>query len=574
MLMIPSLQIVFGLLLGYAIGSVPLGALMIRMTTGRDPRDVNPHMLGVENVFRLLGAPLAVGTFTLDVFKGFLPLAIGLPPAWVALGLYVGHLYPWPRLRWTSLPRGRGNGVLLGVLAGMTVFGGVPWWALAAAAVVFAALLARTRWVALATLGGVLVWAAGSLVTVFAARYDAGADVAILATGITLLALWRQKASLARMRDGLETKLGDPPPVRGMDPQEVLAAFMVHPFTVEDLYQQRSQAWLKWLDARGWLSERLLRRLLFHVRPFHAATLSGITLEDGRQMRVMLIVGAMMPDQIRAHPDVATRMAVQGARFARELGAEAFGLGAFWSTVGDKGREVQDEVPEIAITNGGAYTAATVRAAVPGLLDRFAAEGGSLRQATAAVVGANGVVAFGVARMIVTEVGRLVLIGRDPSRLERSAETLRSKVPECEIVTSTDVGIMAEADLVFTATSDPDYVVGPADVKPGAWIFDLGRPADVDPAVREVPGVHLIPGGVVRPPGQLVSDVDLHFGAGLVPACLAETMIMTATRSFDRKSLGKRTRTADIEFYLREGEKLGFEIVTRDPQMAELEPVA
>jgi predicted amino acid dehydrogenase len=290
---------------------------------------------------------------------------------------------------------------------------------------VFPSLSALPPWVALATLVGVLLWSARSSVSLFVQGYEAGADVAFLATGISLLALWRQKASLARMRDGLETKLGDPPPVRGMDPNEVLAAFMVHPFTVEDLYQQRSQGWLKWLDARGWLSERLLRRLLFHVRPFHAATLSGITLEDGRQMRVMLIVGAMMPDQIRAHPDVATRMAIQGARFARELGAEAFGLGAFWSTVGDKGREVQDAVPEIAITNGGAYTAATVRAAVPGLLDRFAAEGGSLRQATAAVVGANGVVAFGVARMIVTEVGRLILIGRDPTRLERSAETLR-----------------------------------------------------------------------------------------------------------------------------------------------------
>lgn len=571
---IPSLQVVFGLLLGYAIGSVPLGALLIRTTTGRDPRDVNPHMLGVENVFRLLGAPLAVGTFALDVFKGFLPLAIGLPPPWVALGLYVGHLYPWPRLGWSSLPRGRGNGVLLGILAGMTLFGGVPWWSPAAAAAVFGALLAATRWVALATLVGVSVWTVGVFIAVLAAGYTTDAGVAVLAIVISLLALWRQKASLARMRDGLETKLGEPPPVRGMNPNEVLAAFMVHPFTVEDLYQQRSQAWLKWLDRQGWLSESLLRRLLLHVRPFHAATLSGVTLEDGRQMRVMLIVGAMMPDQIRAYPDIATRMAVQGARFARELGAEAFGLGAFWSTVGDKGSEVQDEVPEIAITNGGAYTAGTVRAAVPGLLDRFAEEGGSLGRATAAVVGANGVVAFGVARMIVSEVGRLILIGRDAERLERSANTLRRKYPECEIVTSTDVGVLAEADLVFTATSDPDHVVGPDDVKPGAWIFDLGRPADVDPAVRSVPGVHLIPGGVVKPPGQMVCDVDIHFGEGMVPACLAETMIMTATRAFDRKSLGPRTRTADIEFYLREGDRLGFEIVTRDPHMAPLEPVA
>jgi predicted amino acid dehydrogenase len=44
---------------------------------------------------------------------------------------------------------------------------------------------------------------------------------------------------------------------------------------------------------------------------------------------------------------------------------------------------------------------------------------------------------------------------------------------------------------------------------------------------------------------------------------MAETMIMTATRAYDRASLGAQTRSADIEFYLREGERLGFEIVTK-----------
>jgi predicted amino acid dehydrogenase len=265
-------------------------------------------------------------------------------------------------------------------------------------------------------------------------------------------------------------------------------------------------------------------------------------------------------------------MAVQGARLAHELGAEAVGLGAFWSTVGGKGEEVQRAVPEIAVTNGGAYTAASVRAAVPGLLERFAASGGSLRRATAAVVGANGVVAFGVARMIAPEVRELILVGRDAERLRRSAATLRRKYPDTPIVATTDLAAVAGADLVFTATSDPAPVLRPEHVRPGAWIFDLGRPSDVHPSVREVPGVQIVPGGVVRPPGEMRSRIDIRFGEGYVPACMAETMIMTAAHAFDRRSLGPSTRTADIAFYLREGERLGFEIVTGDERVAELEP--
>src|SRR5690606_916320 len=201
----------------------------------------------------------------------------------------------------------------------------------------------------------------------------------------------------------------------------------------------------------------------------------------------------------------ALRLAIQGARFARRLGAEVVGLGAFWSTVGEKGRVVQEAVPDIVVTNGGAYTAATVRAAVPGLLRRFKTQGGNLRDASAAVVGANGVVAFGVARMIAGEVGELILVGRDRERLNRSAETLRRKHPRTRILATTDIDAVAGADLIFTATSDPDPVIFAHQVKPGAWVYDLGRPVDVDESVLDVPGVELVPGGVVRPPGTLRS---------------------------------------------------------------------
>jgi predicted amino acid dehydrogenase len=448
--------------------------------------------------------------------------------------------------------------VLLGVLAGWAAVGSAPAWALAVPVVAYAAVLAASRYVALGTLAG--------LAALPVALGIAGAEPWDLAAAaaIALVGGWRQKSAWARVRDGTEARLGDPPPVRGLDPNVVLAAFMVHPMTVDDLWQPRSQRWLRSVLARGWLPERWLRWVLPHLRPQVQGEIRGVALPDGRELRMALISGPLLPDQIRGDPDGATRMAILGARLAREMGAEAFGLGAFWSTVGEKGVAVQAAVPDLAITNGGAYTAATVRAAVPGLLERFRAEGGDLRHATAAVVGANGVVAFGVARVLAGEVGTLVLVGRDRERLERSAATLARKHPDVAIEVATDVAAVAGADLIFTATSDPNPVVRPEHVKPGAWVYDLGRPADVHPDVADVPGVQVVPGGVVRPPGALRTAIDLHFGDGLVPACLAETMIMTATRAFDRASLGPQTRSADIEWYLEQGDRLGFEIVTRD----------
>ncbi|MBO0150374.1 hypothetical protein, partial [Vibrio sp. Vb2424] len=81
-------------------------------------------------------------------------------------------------------------------------------------------------------------------------------------------------------------------------------------------------------------------------------------------------------------------------------------------------------VPDIEVTNGGAYTSGTVKAAIPNILAHYGQSGRELRTVTAAVVGANGVVAFGIARQIAPLVGKLILVGRNMVRLEKSAESL------------------------------------------------------------------------------------------------------------------------------------------------------
>jgi len=559
----PVVWNISGLLLGYLVGSLPLGSLLIRTLSGRDAGSYAAHNMGVENVMRLVGPRIAISAFLLDVLKGFAAMGLGFGSPWAAFGAFAGHLYPLPISWFSNSPRGRGNGVLLGILAGFVTFAGLSLYLALIPAAMFALVLGLTRYVSIATLSSL----AALVVVVLAA--GGGTSFSLATTGLLLLAAWRHKSSVARVLDGTEARLGDPPPVLGNDPRIVRAAFMVHPLHIEDLWQPRSLRWLQWLYERGIINEARLRRILPHIRPLLHGEFKGIELPDGRELRVMIITGALLPDMIRSEQELATRIAIQAAKFAKDLGAEAFGLGAFWSTVGNKGEDVQAAVPDIAITNGGAYTAASVKAAVPGLLRSFEEAGGSLREATAAIIGANGVVAFGVARAIAGEVGGLILIGRDEQRLERSARTLGRKHPDLRISVSTDISAARAAELVISATSDPDPVVFKDHVRPGAWIFDIGRPADADESVRQVPGVHVIPGGVVRPPGSMDTGVvDVHFGKGMVPACMAETMIMTATRSYDRASLGASTRSADIEFYLSEGERLGFEIITRDEEAA------
>ena len=554
------------LALAYLIGSLPLGHwLLLRL--GFDTRNVSVYNLGVENVLRRVGPSSALISAGLDAAKGFVAVLMassigqlentGRAELCVLAGLacYLGHLNPPRALYGDTLPRGRGNLVLLGILAGLSVAGGLSDWLTLPPLIVYAAVLGLGGYISVATVSGL-----GTLAAVLALS-SLGPAAKIGGLALLLSAVWRFKENLGRVLDATEPRLGDAVPMAGRQQDVVVAAFMIHPLTLDDFWQPRRFAWLKPLVERGVISEKAVRQMAESLRPMKIGELNGIRTAEGKQIRAYLLSSPLMPDVFSDKPELAVRRAIEGARLAQELGASVFGLGAFWSVVGNKGQDVQAAVPGITVTNGGAYTSGTIKAAIPGILEHFAGSGRDLKTATTAVVGANGVVAFGIARTIAPQVARVIMVGRDLERLERSATALRRANPGTEIVTSVNYDDLRQASLIFTATSDPAPVIFPQHVAEGTWIFDEGRPADVDESVKQIPGVRVIPGGVVRPPGHMTSQVNLHFGDGAVPACLAETLILAATGEYSRRSLGPQTLSENVNFFVEQAEKLGFTVV-------------
>ncbi len=548
--------------LAYLLGALPLGYWAIRRLTGQDPRLASAYNLGLENTLERLGPGPVLLAWGLDFLKGLLAVWMGgqFGLSWAvifAFLVYLGHLYPPRFLAQGNLLRGRGAGVLVGVVLGLYL-SGLSYLLTLVVLLVAALGLVFSRYASLAALT-----IPGTLALLLSFEPITG-WARLAAWGLLLAALWRYKENIGRMLEGTEPRLGEPPPLPS--DKQVVCAFMIHPLTVDDLFQSPRFRWARPLVERGLISQSLVENLAEAIRPMKVGELRGVKTTDGREIRCHLISAPLLPHQITGKPELATQRAIQGARLARELGCTVVGLGAFWSVVGEKGRVVQEAVPEIEVTNGGAYTAGTVKAAIPGILAHFEQSGRRLQEATAAVVGANGVVAFGIARQIAPLVGKLILVGRNQERLEKSAATLKQNLerkgqPVPQLIVTTDISAIREADLIFTATSDPQPVIFPQHVKPGAWIYDEGVPPDVDASVKQVPGVRVIPGGVVRPPGAMTGNLDLHFGEGAVPACLAETMILAAEKAYERKSLGGETKSENIQFFVERAEALGFRVV-------------
>ena len=88
-------------LLGYLLGSIPFGLLVVKLKTGKDIRTVESGRTGGTNAFRAAGFGAGLLTALLDIFKGTLAawIAVSVNPDghWVhilaPLAAIVGHNY-------------------------------------------------------------------------------------------------------------------------------------------------------------------------------------------------------------------------------------------------------------------------------------------------------------------------------------------------------------------------------------------------------------------------------------------------------------------------------------------------
>ncbi len=186
----------YALALGYALGSLPFGMILTRLTGAGDLRAIGSGSTGATTVLRTGRKDLAAATLLLDGAKGWLAVWLawkyfpGVAPL-AALGAVVGHCYPI----WLMFKGGKGVATMAGIALGL------GWQLGLAYAVIWLGVLGITRISSLAGMSAavtapIVAWALG-----------ATAMVPVL-IALAVLVLWQHRANLARLRAGTEPKVG------------------------------------------------------------------------------------------------------------------------------------------------------------------------------------------------------------------------------------------------------------------------------------------------------------------------------------------------------------------------------
>jgi glycerol-3-phosphate acyltransferase PlsY len=186
-------------MLGYGLGSLPVGYLVANWWKGIDLRRVGSGNVGAANVYRTAGLAIALIVVAIDIAKGATSVALvsrvttgaGAPMA-AGVAAIIGHVYPV----WLRFHGGKGVATACGV------FWLLAPVATASAAAVFIAVVWLTRYVSLGSVIATavlppLAWLTQEPVSVIAGG--------IVAAG---LILQRHRDNLARLHDGTERRLG------------------------------------------------------------------------------------------------------------------------------------------------------------------------------------------------------------------------------------------------------------------------------------------------------------------------------------------------------------------------------
>lgn len=189
------MELLPAIILGYTVGSLPIGFVVAQAARGIDLRREGSGNVGAANVYRTSGLAIALAVMLADMGKGAVAVLLaggGTHAVAAGVAAVVGHVYPV----WLGFRGGKGVATASGV------FGVLAPWSAAIAAFAFTVTVASTRFVSLGSIVATLVLPVVEWMTPGLRSVDIGATIA------AALILFRHRGNMMRLWSRTERALG------------------------------------------------------------------------------------------------------------------------------------------------------------------------------------------------------------------------------------------------------------------------------------------------------------------------------------------------------------------------------
>jgi len=203
--------LIAAIVIGYLLGSIPTGVWLGKLFKGIDVRKHGSRSTGATNVFRVLGAKVAVLVLLIDIAKGYFAcyLAAGIDfgdsllyPEQLAIiagiSAIIGHLFPiFARFK-------GGKGIATG--AGLLLF--ISPLEMGFALVIFILVALITKYISLASIIATSFYCLATICEKYYMHYPIQNEIVVMAVFVTALVLFTHRANIGRLLSGTENRIG------------------------------------------------------------------------------------------------------------------------------------------------------------------------------------------------------------------------------------------------------------------------------------------------------------------------------------------------------------------------------
>ena len=219
-------------------------------------------------------------------------------------------------------------------------------------------------------------------------------------------------------------------------------------------------------------------------------------------------------------------------------GYQNIGLGGITSPM-TRGGELLRHRTDVSITNGNAFTAASLYKAIvrlqkinPGLVAHHS------------IVGATGSVGSCLAKLLVKNhyCDKLQLVARNSEKLGQLKKELKALSPSVAIEISDKIGEVKKSNLITLLTASADNIVHANMLQTDAVILDGTQPRNTSPKLTiQRPDVTVIDGGIIDIPGITLKNGGFGLPRYHHFACFSETLLWALEGHSEHFSIGYPT---------------------------------
>lgn len=242
---------------------------------------------------------------------------------------------------------------------------------------------------------------------------------------------------------------------------------------------------------------------------------------------------------------------VQAGTTAQKLGAKIIGLGNWKSLTGDMETRIAKHF-DVPVTSGKSYSLVAVVEAIKATLSDHV-----FHKKSVVVIGTSSA-ANVCAEILAREVRNLTLVDKKEVLLHKlSAQILYNT--GLVVKTCVDIELsIANADIVINFSRNIDF--NPYSFSSGAIVCDFSGNYNFMMRTALRRDLIFIEGGVVQLPGHVNPEIIPGFPPGMIPADIAEPMILSLEKRYESFTLGSEINIRKVKEIGKLAHKHGFRV--------------